>query len=192
MFVTVEELIGVNSLIDGEKIWGFSEKIPEDIQKYAEVTAKKLLERGKEATDLLVATLKQYKAAKSYLVINGVNAAKTEKGWIVLLKKDMTYCLAALADRTFYSILKEQLLMDKEKETSETKEKITWENFARNYTNGIEDYTLIYRYDNGKVEDFELFYNRQGKKYIYDFMKSEHEEADNYKIGNRIRRYMKK
>lgn len=189
MFVTAEELIGINSLADGRKIWGFYETIPKDVQKYAQNAAEKLAERGKEQIDLLAAVLRQYKEAGRYLAVNGVNAAKTEQGWIVLLKRDKKYCLEPLADGTFCSILKEQLLTDDQKEICSAAEKINLEDFAGNYTEGIESYTVIFRYDKGKVTDFELIYKKQGKTYLYNLINQEHEEADNYKIGNRIRRY---
>lgn len=189
MFVTAEELIGINSLTDGRKIWGFYETVPGDVKKYAGGAAEKLAERGKEEVSLLAAVLRKYKSAERYLVINSVNAAKTEQGWIVLFRRGKEYCLQPLADGTFCSVLKEQLLTDARKEIHSEAEKIEPEDFAGNYTDGIENYTVIYRYDKGTVADFELIYKKQGKTYLYDLINQKHEEADNRKIGNRIRRY---
>lgn len=189
MFVTAEELIGINSLTDGRKIWGFYETMPGDAQSCAEEAAEKLAERGKEETDLLAAVLRKYKEAGRYLAVNGINAAKTEQGWIVLFRRGKEYSLQPLADGTFRSILKEQLLTDAWKKIHSAAEKIEPEDFAENHTDGIENYTLVYRYDRGKAADFDLIYKKQGKTYLYDFINGEHEEADNFRIGNRIRRY---
>lgn len=98
MKLTAEEIIGLNSLLDGERIWGFHENIEPDIViNEKKRIALKLLEYGEKEIKELLLFLNTYKNANDYVVINELNIALSGGQKLALIKVEDGYQLLLLS-----------------------------------------------------------------------------------------------
>jgi len=87
MILTSEEMIGLNSLLDGKKIWGFHENIAVDLDiAMKKRIAAKLLKFGEKEIKELLFYLNTYKTADDYVVINELNIALADGKMFALIK----------------------------------------------------------------------------------------------------------
>lgn len=87
MILTSEEMIGLNSLLDGKKIWGFHENIAVDLDiAMKKRIAAKLLKFGEKEIEELLFYLNTYKTADDYVVINELNIALADRKMFALIK----------------------------------------------------------------------------------------------------------
>lgn len=92
MKLTSEEIIGLNSLLDGKKIWGFHENIGADLDTAEKKgIAEKLLKYGENGICDLLTFLNAYKNADDYVVINELNIALTGGHMPALMKTAEEY-----------------------------------------------------------------------------------------------------
>ena len=84
--------MGLNSLLDGKKIWGFHEsiKVELDIAEKKRI-AEKLLKYGEKGINELLYFLNAYKNAGDYVVINELNIALTDGCMLALMKLEEEY-----------------------------------------------------------------------------------------------------
>lgn len=193
MILDVNEIIGLNTLLDGEKIWGFPETIDKTESDYVEKTAQKLMSHKSKEIDILLAMLEKYKKAEVYLTINHINAAKTEDGWILLVKENMHYHLIFMAQDILEIIVKKEIsLFHKTYECIKeiNAEKIDFLEYVKINYKRLGRCVILYRYEKRKLNDFHIVYEIDGRRNVYDCMKRE-----NYRIGDEqleelIKRYM--
>lgn len=79
MILTEKEIIGLNSLLDGQNIPGFKGKMDKSNGDYARETACELVRHGKDKLNLMLRLMNDYKAARKFLVINN--------GWYAICEK---------------------------------------------------------------------------------------------------------
>lgn len=158
MRFTNDEIIGLNSLLDGNNIIGFREKVPMDAgEEYKSQIAEKIANRDKEKVTVALNLLREYKQAEKYMVINGKWYAVRKNFFVALWNVDGEYELIGI-DRT---ILEAQLAM-----------------IAQAYAEDINAEETIIRYSPAKWEE-EL---KQNIKMRYAIMEYQYRQSTDLRI----------
>lgn len=135
MKLTSEEIMGLNSLLDGKKIWGFHESIKAelDIAEKKRI-AEKLLKYGEKGINELLYFLNAYKNAGDYVVINELNIALTDGRMLALMKLEEEY--------QFFIVEKEQI---------------------KEYISG-KDHVILFCYKNNEIYGFDTLQTGNGMR----------------------------
>lgn len=193
MKLDINEIIGLNSLLDGEQIWGFPETIDKSDSNYVDKMAKKIMSHGKEHVDYLLYMLDQYKKSGSYIVINQINMAKTAKGWIILAKDENAYHLYRMDHEILgYALTKEIGIFQR---TNQPVEGVETENadiveIVKEKYEQIGPFVFFIKYEKWKMRDFNIIYELNGKRNVYNPAKKKNYPAGDTQIDELIRRYM--
>lgn len=193
MKLDINEIIGLNTLLDGEKIWGFPETADKTEKDYVEKTAQKIMSRGKKQTDCLLSMLEQYKKAGTYLSVNHINAAETENGWILLAREDKAYHLFFMEHDILETALRKEigLFHKMNEEIKDVKpEKTDFLELVKKNHERLGRCVFLCRYVKRKMKEFHIVYEMDGKRNVYDRMKQESWRAGDAQIEELIRRYM--
>lgn len=133
MKLTSEEIMGLNSLLDGKKIWGFHESIEADLNTAEKKRiAEKLLKYGEKGINELLYFLNAYKNADDYVVINELNIALIDGHMLALMKLEEEY--------QFFIVEKEQI---------------------KEYISG-KDNVILFRYKNNEIYGFDTLQTGNG------------------------------
>lgn len=118
--------MGLNSLLDGKKIWGFHEGMEADLDiAERKRIAEKLLIYGEQGINQILFYLNAYKTAEDYVVINEVNIAVTDEMMPAFMKLGEDY--------QFFFVEKEQI-----KKYIEGKDTIIFLRFKNNDIYGFD------------------------------------------------------
>lgn len=161
MRLSVDEIFGLNSLLDGKKIWGFNEVVDSDMSYEKKVSiASKLKEYGEKGIQGLLALLNAYKNSDNYVVINGYNVAVLEEGLLGLVKVEDDYQFFSTDMKWFADYIKN------------------------------EKKVFMIQYRNGEICKFELVNKKDNKRYLFNMLNQEKVEIESNDIETFLERYL--
>lgn len=194
MKLSINEIIGLNTLLDGEKIWGFPKSVDKSEESYVERTAEKIMSHGKERVNQLLTMLNQYKKSGSYIMINEIIAAKTENGWVLLVKEEESYDLFYMDHEILdYALRKEiEIFQKRDNETEDIKKiEVDFLDLVETRHEQIGKCIFFCKHENYKLKEFNIVYELDGKRNIYNLLKKENYRVGDVQIEELIRRYTK-
>lgn len=195
MKLEINEIIGLNSMLDGENIWGFPETLDKSETDYVKKTAEQLMSHGRKQVDYLLHMLEQYKKSGSYIMINQINAARTEDGWVILAKEGDGYHLLGMEHEILYDTLKKEIeiFRDRDEEITDTEpEKTDFIELVRKQYEQIGRCVFFCKYEKWQRKEFHIIYELNGKRNIYDLEAKENRHGGNKQTDELIRRYTDK
>lgn len=163
MTLTAEEMIGLNSVLDGKKIWGFNESAEAymDMCKKKK-TASELLEYGEKGLHELLVILNTYKNADNYVVMNEYNIAVLNGKMLALTKME---------DRYQFSMPEREQII----------------NYIRR-----TDRVLLFHFRNKNICAFDIVSTENGRKFINSMMHKKKLEAGEKELAKLVERYLDK
>lgn len=161
MRISANEILGLNSLLDGKKIWGFNEWINSDISYEEKVNiATKLSEYGEQGMQELLTVLNAYKQSNNYVVVNGYNIAVLEDGLLGLSKLENDYQFFVVDRKWLTDYIK-------------TEEKV-----------------LFFQYKNGEIRRFDYLSKKAKKNYLFNMLNQENIAIESNDMENLLERYL--
>lgn len=192
MKLEINEIMGLNSMLDGENIWGFPETQDKTKADYVKKTAEQLMSHGRRQTGYLLNMLEQYKKSGSYITINRINAAKTDDGWVVLAKDKEAYRLFGMEHEMLYKTLRKEieLFRDRKEEATDTEpESMDFPEFVRMHREETGRCIFFCKYEKWKRKEFHIIYELNGIRNIYNLDRKENRHGGNKQTEELVRRY---
>lgn len=192
MKLGINEIMGLNSMLDGESIWGFPETLDKTEADYVKKTAEQLISHGRKQVDYLLYMLEQYKKSGSYITINRINAAKTNNGWVILLKDGDAYHLFGMEHEMLCKTLKNEIEIFRDRDENVTDmepENTDFLEIVRMHREETGRCVFFCKYEKWKRKEFHIIYELNGKRNIYDLDRKENYPGGNKQTEELIRRY---
>lgn len=175
MILSEQEIIGLNSLLDGENIPGFKGKAEKNNKKYAQKTAEELMKYEKNKLDVMLRLMKDYKTAKKYLVVNNGWYAVYENYFVALVQVEEGYQFVEIERNIFWVEFFALNTFTKDYADAMDGEIISYEpeQWYRNIKDGITFEAVIMSYVPHKNTEMRFIYSKDMKRYQLNMVTGE-------------------
>jgi len=175
MILLEQEIIGLNSLLDGEEIPGFKGKTEKNNKKYVQKTAEELMKYEKNKLDVMLRLMKDYKTAKKYFVINNGWYAVCEKYFVALVQIEEGYQFMGIEKNIFWTEFFAFNKFTKDYADEADGEIISYEpkQWYHNIKDGITFEAVVMSYIPHKKTEMLFIYNKDMKRYQLNMLTGE-------------------
>lgn len=189
MILTEKEIIGLNSLLDGQNIPGFKGKMDKNNGDYAHEAACELVRHGKEKLSLMLRLMNDYKAAKKFLVINHAWYAMCEDYVIALVHIDNEYQFVGMEQNIYWNKLFEMNSFMEVRACESDDQSVIYEPelWYRDVEGKVEFQAVIMGYEPRGRTDIRFLYSVNNDRYILNMMTGECQRV----AGQTVRKIIK-